>query len=232
MNASSEVYEKHTDHFRGAAEAWADAETLTEAQRAAIVEADAVVKTAADGLASAVVVERAARRAATKLRACFSIRDAILDLRIMNVSDALLNGPAMRSRDNPLYKNVFQEGTAGEITEAKLREEPELAERILGRLAGVDDFPGKAAAQANLDEALKKSFVIRDGLDAAEMAQNKAGDAEIQARLAVRVALEKAHGILRAAFPGQRKLVESFFLRRERSAKKGGSGSGGADDEG
>ncbi|MDI1434411.1 hypothetical protein, partial [Polyangium sorediatum] len=63
-------------------------------------------------------------------------------------------------------------------------------------------------------------------------AQNKAGDAEIQARLAVRVALEKAYGMLRAAFPGQRKLVESFFLRRERSAKKGGGESGGAGNEG
>ncbi|WP_284722037.1 hypothetical protein, partial [Polyangium sorediatum] len=156
------------------------------------------------------MMERAARRAATKLRAQFGIRDVILDLRIMGVSDALLNGPAMRSRDNPVYKNVFQEGTAGEITEAKLREEPELAERILERLANVEDFPGKAAAQAGLKEALEKSFVIRDALDAAEMAQNKAGDAEIQARLAVRVALEKAYGMLRAAFPGQRKLVESF----------------------
>ncbi|MDC0747504.1 hypothetical protein [Polyangium mundeleinium] len=50
VNASSEVYEKHTDHFRGAVEGWADAETLTAAQRAAIVEADAIVTAAADGL--------------------------------------------------------------------------------------------------------------------------------------------------------------------------------------
>jgi hypothetical protein len=41
------------------------------------------------------------------------------------------------------------------------------------------------------------------------------------ARLGVRRALEQAYGMLRAAFPGQRRLVESFFLRRERSGKKG-----------
>lgn len=232
VNASSDIYEKHTDHFRGAAEGWADAETLTEAQRAVIVDADALITSAADVLGGAVVTERAARRAATKLRARYGIRDIILDLRIMGVSDAILNGPAMRSRNHPIYKTVFQEGTAGEITEARLREEPELAERILDRLAGVEDFPGKAAAHAGLYEALQKSFAIRDALDAAEMAENKAGDAEIQARLAVRTALEKAYGMLRAAFPGQRKLVESFFLRRERGAKKGAGGSDGAGDEG
>ncbi|MDC3957462.1 hypothetical protein KEG38_26630 [Polyangium jinanense] len=232
VNAASDVYEKHTDHFQGAAEGWADAETLTDAQRAAIVEAGAVVSSAADVLAGAVVVERAARRAATKLRARYGIRDVILDLRIMAVSDAIMNGPALRSRNHPIYKHVFQEGSAGEITEAKLREEPELAERILERFAGVEDFPAKAAAQAGLKEALEKSFTIRDALDAAEMAQNKAGDSEIQGRLAVRAALEKAYGMLRAAFPGQRKLVESFFVRRERGAKKGSGESGGEGDEG
>ncbi|MRG98132.1 hypothetical protein [Polyangium spumosum] len=231
VNASSQVYEKHTDHFRGAAEGWSDAETLTTAQRAAIVEAAAVVSVAADALAGAVVTESASRRSATKLRARYGIRDIILDMRIMGVSDAILNGPAMRSRNNPVYKHVFQEGSAGEITEAKLREEPELADRILERLAGVEEFPGKAAAQAGLAEALQKSLIARDALDEAEMAENKAGDAEIQARLAVRAALEKAYGMLRTAFPGQRKLVESFFLRRERAAKKAAGGSGGAGDE-
>ncbi|MDI3284283.1 hypothetical protein [Polyangium sp. 15x6] len=231
VNAASEVYEKHTDHFGGAAEGWGDAETLTAAQRAAIVEAAAVVATAADLLGGAVVIERAARRAATKLRARYGIRDVVLDLRIMGVSDAILNGPAMRSRDNPIYKHVFQEGSAGEITEARIREEPELAERILERFGGIEDFPGKAAAYAGLEQALEKSFTARDALDAAETAQNKAGDAEIQGRLAVRAALEKAYGMLRTAFPGQRKLVESFFLRRERSAKKGAGGSGGEGDE-
>ena len=62
---------------------------------------------------------------------------------------------------------------------------------------------------------------LRDALEAAEMEENKAGDAEILARLGVRTALERAYGILREGFPGQRKLVESFFLKRERNDKKG-----------
>jgi hypothetical protein len=48
----------------------------------------------------------------------------------------------------------------------------------------------------------------------------KAGDAELLARIGVRTALEQAYGKLRTAFPGQRKLVESFFYRAERQAKK------------
>ncbi|MDC3961864.1 hypothetical protein [Polyangium jinanense] len=231
VNASSEGYEKITDHFQGAVEGWSDAETLTESQRAAIVEAGAIVAQAADVLGSAVVTWRAAQRAATKLRARYGIRDAILDMRIMGVSDAILNGPAMRSHGNPLYKQVFQEGTASEITESKIREEPDLAQRILDRLDGLDDFQGKAAARASLHQAIKKSMAARDALDLAEAAENRAGDAEIQGRLGVRAALEKAYGTLRAAFPGQRRLVESFFLRRERT-KKGPKGSGSAGEEG
>ena len=38
--------------------------------------------------------------------------------------------------------------------------------------------------------------------------------------------------MLRVAFPGQHKLVEPFFLRRERNAKKGAGESGGAGNEG
>ena len=40
------------------------------------------------------------------------------------------------------------------------------------------------------------------------------------------------YGNLRAAFPGQRKLVESFFLKRERSPKKSQGSGGGSADEG
>jgi len=231
VNASSKVYAKHTDHFHGAVEGWSDAEILTDAQRAAIVEAGSAVAPAAEALENAVGSYDKAARAATKLRARYFIRDIVLDMRIMAVSDAVLNGPAMRNRSNPVYKSIFQEGSASEITEAKLREEPEIAERIRDRLKGADDFEGKARVQADLDGAVTKSLATRDALDEAEMVENKAGDDEITARLAVRAGLEKAYGMLRAAFPGQRKLVESFFLRRERGAKKRKSDAGG-DDEG
>jgi len=220
VNASSKVYAKHTDHFQGAVEGWSDAEILTDAQRAAIVEASAAVTPAAEALENAAASSDKAARAATKLRARYFIRDIILDKRIMSVSDAILNGPAMRNRANPFYKSIFQEGSASEITESKLREEPEIAERIRDRLKGADDFEGKARVQADLDGALTKSLSTRDALDEAEMVENKAGDAEMTARLAVRAGLEKAYGILRAAFPGQRGLVESFFMKPNRSAKR------------
>jgi hypothetical protein len=147
-------------------------------------------------------------------------------MRVMGTSDAVLNGPAMRNRQSPVFKGVFQEGNAGEITEAKMRDEPEMAARVRDRLATAPDFDGKARIHADLDEAVKKSLAARETLDDAEMAENKTGDAELQARLAVRTAMEQAYGILRSAFPGQRRLVESFFLRRDRTAKKAGAQPG------
>lgn len=220
VNASSATYTRYTDHFEGAVEGWGDAEILVEVQRKAIGEAKAIVAQAANALSAAVLECDRASRLATRLRARYNIRDIILDIRIMSVNDAVLNGPAMRSRSSPAYRAIFQEGTAGDITESKIREQPEIAERVRDRLAAAEDFAGKAQIHADLSSALQKSFETRDALDAAEMAENKAGDAEIKARLDVRAATEKAYGILRAAFPGQRKLVESFFLKSRRKPAK------------
>ena len=219
--ASSEVSLDHTDNFEGAVEGWSDAEIITAAQRDALAKAAAIVDPAAKSLRNALALRIDAERKATKLRARYLIRDIILDMRVMGASDAVLNGPAMRNRQSPVFKGVFQEGNAGEITESPMRDEPEVAARVLARLGAIDDFEGKARAFGDLDQAVKTSLATRDALDAAEMAENKAGDEELQARLGVRLALEQAYGLLRAAFPGQRKLVESFFLRRDRSREEG-----------
>ena len=84
--------------------------------------------------------------------------------------------------------------------------------------------------QSDLEEALTKSFATRDALDDAETAENKAGDAELLARIGVRTALEKVYGMLRTAFPGQRKLVESFFYRAEQQSKKATNDDHGESD--
>lgn len=222
LDAGSSTYIKHTDHFAGAVEGWADAEIITDLQRQAVGEVGPIVAHAATTLQSKVAAREMAEREATKLRARFTIRDIILDKRVMATSDAVLNGPAMRDRTHPDFRTVFQDGAAGDITDAKVRDEPEIAARMRDRFDTIADFDGKTRVKADLDEALTKSFSTRDALDAAESAERTAGDAELQARLGIRAALEKAYGILRAAFPGQRKLVESFFYRaarRNKSAK-------------
>ena len=223
-SASSAVYLDHTDNFEGAADGWSSAETIGDEQRQKIAEASAVVGSAASNLRAAVAVVDAADRAVIKARAVFGIRDIILDQRIMGTSDALLNGPANRNREHPVYRQVFKEGAASDITGAKLREEPELAQRVLERFDAVPDFDGKAPARKNLAEAVQKSLTTRDALDEAEMNENKAVDAELAARLGVRTALEQAYGMLRTAFPGQRRFVESFFLKRERASNKAEGG--------
>ena len=226
IDASSDVYLKHTDHFAGAVEGWSDAEVITAAQRITVTETGTIVLVAATALRTGHTHRVGAAREATKLRARFGIRDILLDLRLQSVSDSVLNGPAMRNRKHPVFLAVFQEGPAGEITEMKMRDEPEAAERIRDRLLTVDAFDGKDQLVANLNEALSKSVATRDALDDAEIAENKAGDAELQARLNVRAALDKAYGLLRVAFPGQRKFVESFFYRTQRKSKKDDATSG------
>lgn len=220
VDAGSSVYFKHTDHFAGAVEGWSDAEIVTNDQRKAIASAGVIVDAAATALRNATVSRANAEREVTKLRARYGIRDFILDKRVLATSDAVLNGPAMRDRQHPTFRAIFKDGSAGDITERKLREEPEIAERMRDRLSDAPDFDGKARVKADLDEALTKSFSTRDALDAAESAERKAGDDELQARIAVRTALEQAYGLLRTAFPGQRKLVESFFYRVDRRSKK------------
>ncbi|UQA56692.1 hypothetical protein [Polyangium aurulentum] len=71
---------------------------------------------------------------------------------------------------------------------------------------------------------MQKSLSTRDALDEAEMNENKAVDVELAARLGVRTALEQAYCMLRTAFPGQRRFVESFFLERERASSKAEGG--------
>lgn len=220
IDASSDAYLKHTDHFAGAVQGWSDAEIISAEQRSVIVNVGTIVDTSANALRNAKNHRLQAERSATQLRARFGIRDIILDKRVMATSDAVLNGPALRDRQHPAYRAVFQDETAGDITDAKMREEPEVAARMRDRLALTADFDGKARVKNDLDTALTKSFDTRNHLDTAESAEHASGDAELQARLNVRAALEQAYGMLRAAFPGQRKLVESFFYRSERRPKK------------
>jgi hypothetical protein len=227
IDAGSDTYLKFTDHFDGAVEGWSDAEIISEEQRQVVVDTGLIVATAAAGLRGGIITRVAAEREATKMRARFGIRDIVLDKRVMATSDAVLNGPAMRDRTHPVFRAVFQDGTAGDITDAKMREEPEVVARLRDRFASIAEFDGKARIKTDLDLALSKSLSTLTTLDNAESAEHQAGDAELQARLAVRVALEKAYGQLRATFPGQRKLVESFFYRaRRRTKNNGDDGSG------
>jgi hypothetical protein len=54
----------------------------------------------------------------------------------------------------------------------------------------------------------------------------------LQSRIGVRTALEQVYGMLRTAFPGQRKLVESFFYRAERRTKKAKADENGENEGG
>jgi len=221
--ASSETHLEYTSHFQGAGEAWKDAEIITTEQRAAIQEVSALVQARADALRARLSASEQAAEATSRARARFGVRDVVLDLRVMACSDGLLNGPAQRSRSHELYRSVMLGRTASEITETRPRQQPELVQRMRTQLADAPDFAAKAPLLADLDEALQKSFGARGALDDAEAAENQASDAEIAARLELRRTLEQAYGKLRAAFPGQRDFVESFFPRRKarRSGEEG-----------
>lgn len=219
VNSSSDVYLDYTEHFEGAGEAWIDAEILSKVQVKAVKDALVIVSGSATKLRGSADTSGAAGRTATRLRARYRVRDVILDQRILGAGDALLNGLCGRNHEHTTYRYVFDGGTAGDLTNAKMREEPKLAAQALERYNKVDDFPGKQAAGDLLGDAIKRSLEVRTKLDEAEKADNTAGDDELLARLEVRKALEQAYGILVAAFPGQRAFVESFFPKRERTGK-------------
>jgi hypothetical protein len=227
VNASSSVYLLFSYHVEGAVDAWSDVEIITADQQKAVADVGALLKPSVVALRVASGASDEAERLATMALARFRVRDVVLDLRIMATSDAVLNGPAMRRRDSPIYREVFAGDNAGDITRARMRDEPELAALLMGRLDKVESFDGKAPVQTALADAIQKSVNARDAADAATLIENQAGNAELSARLNLRLALEKAYGLLRAAFPGRRDFVESFFPKVERAAAKGGESSGG-----
>jgi hypothetical protein len=94
VNASSQVYIECGDHVEGAAEAWSEAEILTEAQKLTVKEVSAMVGPAVASLRAASGAAEEAARMANRLRARFGVRDVVLDRRVMGLSDTLLNGPA------------------------------------------------------------------------------------------------------------------------------------------
>jgi len=51
-------------------------------------------------------------------------------MRVMAVSDAFLNGPLCANEIILFISRCLQEGTASDVTESKIREEPEVAERV------------------------------------------------------------------------------------------------------
>jgi hypothetical protein len=220
VNASSQVYIDYGDHVEGAAEAWSEAEIITEAQKQTIKDVASMVGPAVAALRKASGATDEAGHGVSKARARFGVRDVILDRRVMGLSDTVLKGPAGRDRQSTAYKAVFLNDKPHEITGGNMREEPEVVEVLLARYDAAPDFDGKKEARALVEGALVKSIEAREALDAAEMAENKAADAEILARLGLRTALEQAYGKLRAAFPGRRDFVESFFPKRERTASK------------
>lgn len=224
VNASSSVYLSFAYHVEGAIDAWADVEVITPGQQQAVLEIGTALKPTITTLRSATAAAEEAERLATMALARFRVRDVVLDLRVMGVSDAVLNGPGLRNRQSPMYRQVFAGDNAGDITRARMRDEPELASLLAGRLGKVDDFDGKAPALSALTDAVQKSIAARDAVDAANLAASAAGDGELAARLALRIALEKAYGALRSAFPGRRDFVESFFPKAERMAAKSGTG--------
>lgn len=217
IDASSEVYIEHADHTEGAATAWADSPIITPAQKLVVAEVATLVGTACTGLLNAMLARMNAERAKFKARAKFTVCDVGLDFRLMGAGDAILNGPALREREHTVFQGVFSKQNPGDIARSDPREEPELVQQVVDNINALADFEGKAAVVSNLSAAVSTSVQARDNLDSYVAAENQAANAELQARLNVRVALEQAYGKLRAAFPGQRAFVESFFLKRKRS---------------
>lgn len=218
LTASSNAHCQFAAHVVGACDGWKDAETINPDQRAVIVEVHALVQPRMEDLRAKATTAEQTEQATSVARARFRVRDVVLNRRVNAAGDGLLNGPAQRSRDNKVYRTVFRDGTASDITGARPRDKPELAGEVRQNLTAGPDFPARAGLLADLGEAITKSVEARTALDTAMNTESLAGSAEMMARLELRHALEQAHGKLKTAFPGQREFVESFFPKRKRSS--------------
>jgi hypothetical protein len=140
MNASSEVYLAYADHIVGAAEAWVDAETMTAEQKQVVKDIGSTVTPVTDAVRAATISANDAERAVNVALARFTVRDVILDLRVMGLSDAILNGPAGRNRENALFKHVFPKELPYQITNGNKRKEPDVVEVLLARYDSAPDL--------------------------------------------------------------------------------------------
>lgn len=211
--AGTDTYLDFGDFVEGACEAWGDAEGLTTGQQKTVLDVGKLMGTGTLLLRTNREKRAGAERAYHKAVARFHVRDKVLDRVVMATIDAVRNGPAGRSNDHPIMHELLRDQTGTEITRAAIREEPEIVARLLDRLEKLEDFDGKGALLEKGRATVAKSITARDSLDTAEKALNAAADDEMQARLGVRTAAEQGHGMLQAAFPGRRDLVESFFPR-------------------
>lgn len=221
-DASSQAHLSYASYVEGALEGWAEAETISDEQSRVVAQVSAKLVMLVETLHAKAVASQAAERATRRARARYGVRDVLLDLRVMATSDAILNGPAARQRQHPVYQQIFQGMTASSITGTSVREEPEVVARLRDRLVSAAEFEGKAELVRGLDLALERSFAARDSLKGAEDVESRAVDAERMARLDLRQGLEEGYGLLRAAFAGRRDLAESFFPKEKgaQSAKQ------------
>lgn len=217
INASSEAYIEFADHTEGAAAAWAKSSLITPAQQAVVAEVATMVTTANGSLVSNFYARMNAQRLTQKIHAHFVVCDVVLDFRLMGAGDGVLNGPALRDREHPTFQLVFLKQNPGEIARSDPREEPETVQQVVTNINALPDFEGKSSIVANLSAAITDSIEARDHWDDQITIENQAVNAELQARLTLRSVLEQAYGKLRAAFPGQRAFVESFFPKRKRA---------------
>lgn len=220
VDSSSSTCLAYAAYVEGALEGFLQADTITDEQSRTIEQVRRKLLPLVEALHERAVTAEAARRATRKARARYSVSDVLLDLRVMATSDAILNGPAGRSRQHPLYQQVFQGMTASQITAMNAREEPEVVSRLRDRLSSAPDFAEKGKLVEGLDVALAASFSARDCLKAAEGTEARVVDEERAARGALRQGLDEAYGLLRAAFAGQRSVAEAFFPKEAGNSDK------------
>ena len=217
--AGTDVHLSYGDYAEGTHEAWKEVGMPTSQGQSTVDAnlADLVKHNAA--LRQAQATHDEAVRLTNKARAAFIVSDQSCDSKVMAVSDALLNGPAMRNRNDPIYVQVIGSSRATDVTESIRTEQPEVVDQLLLRLDATDDFEGKQAARDALAKALAHMKAKREALRSAQTAEETAFIQLQAARQALRDTLTRGYGGLTAAYPNKRDFVEGFYLRR--SVKKG-----------
>lgn len=231
VDSSSNVYLGFASYVEGALEGFREAETITSEQSRVVTQVSQDLISLVEVLHRKATAAETARRATRRARARYSVRDVLLDMRVMATSDAVLNGPAARQRQHVVYQQIFQGVTPTKIAGSNIHDEPDVVARLRDRLVAAPTFAGKDRLVEGLDVALKQSYAARDALRGAEAVEARAMDEERAARMELRRGLEEAYGHLLAAFAGNRSLAESFFPK-ETAAKSAKQQPASPDEEG
>ncbi|UQA62271.1 hypothetical protein [Polyangium aurulentum] len=207
--------------------AWIEVPDLKEADRAELAKLAASLKSDADSLLKeARDTQDAALFARPAAQAKQNASLVVLKRRVNEVLSMVAIRLGGGSKEHPAVR-AFLPGLLTGFARASVEDRPRLASEAAARLDSGEAFDERATLAAKLKDAAAQAQAALEANEAAQAGWSKERSEEVVAKGRLRLSLERTHRQLGAMFPGQRELVESFFLK-----SSGKPSEGTTEDEG